>query len=132
MKVVIASSAKLQNEIKKWHQHFESKNFEVINAPKLIEPVLFLEVYPKHHIEFFQNITKCSLFFLLNETKNNIRGYIGAECFSELGFAINQNLLYNKGIKIYLLQMPSPEVSCYDEIELYLKLGWIEIYSEKC
>lgn len=56
-------------------------------------------------------------------------GYIGAETFSELTFGLAQNLIYNKNIELVILKMPSIDVQCYDEICLWLKLGWIKIYS---
>lgn len=123
-KVVIAGSAKLQKEIVKWKDYFKSKNYEVIDYPEPINEYTFLQDYPRIHTDFFDNITKTDIFFLMNEDKNGIAGYIGAESFNELGFALAQNLLYNKKIELYVMQMPSSEVKCYDEIKLWLDLYW--------
>jgi hypothetical protein len=61
----------------------------------------------------------------MNENKNGIVGYLGAESFAEMAFGVAQNLLYNKNIEILLLQLPGNKVQSYDEILLWMKLGWI-------
>ncbi len=66
----------------------------------------------------------------MNEDKNNIKGYLGAESFAEMCFGVVQNLIYNKNIEVMLLQMPERNVQSYDEIMLWLKLGWIKVYKE--
>lgn len=90
-----------------------------------------MKKYPIRHKEFFESITKTDILFIMNEDKNGITGYIGAESFAELAFGLTQNLLYNKNIELVILKMPSPEVQCYDEIYLWLKLGWIKLYKEE-
>lgn len=130
-KVVISGSAKLQKEIKKWIEFYEQKNYTILDYPKKIEETKFTEAYPKVHIDFFKNMTNTDVLFIMNEDKENKIGYIGAETFAELVFGISQNLIYNKNIKILILKMPSPEIACFDEIKLWLELGWIELYEEK-
>ena len=90
-----------------------------------------MKKYPIRHKEFFESITKTDILFIMNEDKNGITGYIGAESFAELAFGLTQNLLYNKNIELVILKMPSPGVQCYDEICLWLKLGWIKLYKEE-
>ena len=130
-KVVIVGSAKLQNNINYWKEKFSNNNYEILDYPKAIEKERFMELYPNVHKEFFENITKTDMLFIMNEDKNGITGYIGAESFAELAFGLTQNLLYNKNIELVILKMPSPEVQCYDEIYLWLKLGWIKLYKEE-
>ena len=130
-KVVITGSAKLQNEINKWIDIFRNNNFEVLDYPRDIEETKFMKEYPIRHKEFFESITKTDMLFIMNEDKNEINGYIGAESFAELAFGLSQNLLYNKNIELVILKMPSPEVQCYDEICLWMKLGWIKLYKEE-
>ena len=65
----------------------------------------------------------------MNEDKNGIKGYIGAESFAELCFGVVQNFIYNKNIEIIILQMPDEKVQSYQEIVLWLKLGWIKLYN---
>ena len=62
----------------------------------------------------------------MNEEKNNIPSYIGASSLAELHYAIMQNQLHNKNIDIYILNMPSKELSCYDEVKFFLDIGWIK------
>lgn len=131
LKVVIAGSAKLQENIKTWKRVFADKNYEVLDYPKAIEEEKFMQLYPNIHKDFFENITKTDILFIMNEDKNGKKGYIGAESYAELAFGLAQNLVYGKKIDLVILQMPSKEVQCYDEINLWLKLGWIRLYEEK-
>lgn len=87
-KAVIAGSTKLQKEIKKWVDYFENLNYEVLDYPKEIEKKVLIKIYPSRHIEFFKNITNTNILFVMNEDNNNIEGYIGAETFAELSFAL--------------------------------------------
>jgi len=130
-KVVIAGSAKLQQEIQNWRELFKNKDYEVLDYPKKIDETEFMELYPNVHKEFFENITKTDMLFIMNEDKNGKSGYIGAESFAELTFGLAQKLVYNKNIELVVLKMPSKDVQCYEEIDLWLKLGWISLYEKK-
>lgn len=130
-KVVIVGSAKLQNNINYWKEKFSNNNYEILDYPKAIEKGRFMELYPNVHKEFFENITKTDMLFIMNEDKNGKIGYIGAESFAELTFGLAQKLIYEKNIELVILKMPSKEVQCYEEIDLWLKLGWIRLYGEE-
>lgn len=130
-KVVVAGSAKLQNDINYWKQKFSDNNYEILDYPKAIEKEKFMELYPNVHKEFFENITKTDMLFIMNEDKNGKIGYIGAESFAELTFGLAQKLIYGKNIELVILKMPSKEIQCYEEINLWLKLGWIRLYGEE-
>ena len=126
MKIVIAGSAKLPTEIKQWVDYWNNQsNCEVLNFPQQIPSENFEKLYPGIHTNFFKDITNADILFIANEEKNNIPGYIGAETFAELSFGLTQKLINNKNIKLILAHLPSPEVQCYNEIVLWLKLGWI-------
>ena len=90
-----------------------------------------MEVYPAVHKIFFESITQADVLFLMNEDKNGKTGYIGAESFAELTFGLAQKLVYGKPIELIILKMPSKDVSCYEEIDLWRKLGWIRLYEEE-
>jgi hypothetical protein len=127
MKVVIAGSASLQDEIQKWVQYWDSqKDCLVLNYPKVIPQDNFEELYPEIHKTFFKDINEADILFIANEKKNGINGYLGAETFAELSFGLTQKLINNKNIKLILANMPAKEVACYDEIVLWKKLGWID------
>ncbi len=127
MKVVIAGSSKLQDEIKKWIEYWNNKEgYSVLDYPKAIPQDGFDSLYPDIHKDFFKNITESDILFVANGNKNGIDGYIGYETFAELGFALAQKLVNGKDIKLVLANMPSKEVGCYDEIVLWQKLGWID------
>lgn len=127
MKVVIAGSAKLPNEINQWVDYWNNQlDCEVINFPKQIPSENFEKLYPDVHTNFFKDITKANILFIANEEKNGICGYIGAETFAELGFGLAQKLVSGQDLKLILAHLPTPEVQSYNEIMLWLKLGWID------
>lgn len=130
-KVVISSSAKLQNNISYWKRKFSDNDYEVLDYPKTIKKGKFMEVYPSIHKEFFENIIKTDILFIMNEDRDGKIGYIGAESFAELTFGLAQKLIYGKNIELTILKMPSKDVQCYEEINLWLKLGWISLYEEE-
>ena len=121
----------MQDKITYWKNYFTNKNLEVIDYPKKINKKNLLKELPNLYSNFYKSIDNTDILFLVNVDKNNIKGYIGANIFSELNYALIQNLNNNKNIKIYLLQKPSKELFCYDEIMNYLELGWIKLYSEE-
>lgn len=129
--IVIAGSASLQDEISFWKKHWENHNFCVLNYPCAIEKENFLNKYPTVHKKFFEDIKNTDILFVMNENKKGIKGYIGAETFAEICFAVAENLIYKKNIKILLLQTPDKTIQSYDEISLWLELGWIELYKNK-
>ncbi len=90
-----------------------------------------MELYPNIHIEFLQNITKADMLFLMNEDKKGIQGYIGYETYAELLFGLSQKLIHQKNIELVIYKMPSTNVGCYEEINLWLKLGWITLWKEE-
>ena len=127
-KIVIASSARFQEEIEICKKYFANKGYNVINYPKKINPEN-TEEYRNIYQQFFESLVEADEVFILNEDKNGITGYIGAQVFAEMSFAIAQNTVYNANKKIYLLKMPSKEVSCYKEVKNFIKLGWIMIFN---
>jgi len=130
MKLVIAGSAKLQDEVNNWLDVFQKKGYEILDFPREIDEDNFLNLYPGIHVDFLDNVTKTDMFFLMNEDKNGVLGYIGYEGYAELLFALSQKLIYNKDIELVILKMPCTDVGCYEEIDLWLKLGWIKLYEE--
>lgn len=130
-KVVIAGSASLQKEIKGWIDWWEGNNFLVINYPESISEDRFISLYPKVHQKFFKDMSEADMVFVANEDKNGIEGYIGAETFAELTFAVAQNLVYGKNIEVILAKMPSEKIQSIDEIKLWLELGWIKLLDKE-
>ena len=87
MKVVIAGSTSLPENIKKWIEYWNSKDgYSVLDYPKAIPQDNFDNLYPDVHKNFFKNITEADILFIANGEKKGINGYIGAETFAELGF----------------------------------------------
>ena len=105
-KVVIAGSASLQEKVQFWKKYWEDKKCSVTDYPSPISEETFLEEYPQVHKDFFKNIIESDILFVMNEDKNDIQGYLGAESFAEMCFGVTQNLIHNKNIEVILLQMP--------------------------
>jgi hypothetical protein len=129
-KLVIAGSASLQDKVQDWKSFWEHEDFEVVAYPVPIPTETFIEDYPQVHNDFFRNLESADVLFVMNEDKNGIYGYLGAESFAEMAYAVAQNLLHDKKIEVVLRQMPDKSVQAYDEIVLWLKLGWIKLYNE--
>ena len=72
-KVVISGSKSLYVEAKYWKKKFEDMGYTVLNYPHECDGNLE-EAYKK----YFEDIKNCDIFFLMNERKGNIEGYIGA------------------------------------------------------
>jgi len=128
-KIVVSGSAKLPEKINYWVNYFNNKGYEVLDYPKNINKEEFLDLYSMRHKEFYQNIKKTDVLFIMNEDKNGIEGYIGPAVFAELSYGIIE-YLNDRDILLMLLKMPSKEVIGYEEINLWLKLGWIKIWEE--
>lgn len=127
-KVVIAGSASLQEKVDGWKQYWNTqKGYTVIKSVEAIDTAHFQELYPKVHKEFFRKLLNADILFVANEDKKGIEGYIGAEVFAELVFAMMQRLVGKQKITVILAKMPSPRVQSYEEIVLWLKLGWIRL-----
>lgn len=71
------------------------------------------------------------IYFLMNEEKNGIKGYIGASAIAELTYVVILNLIHNKNIEIYILNMSNEDVSSYDEVKFWLDMGWIKLFSKE-
>lgn len=128
--IVIAGSTSLEEENQHWKNHWEKEGCEILVWPHPIAPERLEQDYPDVHRHFFSSIETADLFFLMNADKKGIKGYIGAESFAELAYAVTRRLLHGQKIEILLLQMTSPQVQCHDEISLWLKLGWIKLYQQ--
>ena len=122
-KVVISGSLSVLEETVYWKKTFENLGYEVINYPHLLEDDI-----KKEYKKYYEDIKNCDVFFLMNERKGNIEGYIGASVFAELNYAIMTNIVENKNIKILMLDMPSMALFCYDEIIRWVDQGWVSFY----
>lgn len=67
----------------------------------------------------------------MNEEKKGIKGYIGTSAIAELTYVVILNLIHHKKIEIYILNMPSEEVSSYDEVKFWIDMGWIKLFDKE-
>lgn len=130
-KIVISGSSKLQDKVNFWLAYFKNKNYEILDYPKFIEEKNYEKELPKVYKDFYTALENTNVFFLMNEEKNGIKGYIGASAIAELTYVVILNLIHNKNIDIYILNMPSQQVSSYDEVKFWLDMGWIKLFDKE-
>lgn len=128
-KIVIAGSTKFEKEINKWIEYFKNQNYDVIAYPKKIDQSKEL-VYKDVYINFYKALDETDYLFIINEEKNGIKGYIGAQVYAEMSYIIVQNILQNKNKTIWILNEPSKKVASYNELINFIKLGWIKLFKE--
>lgn len=121
-KIVIAGSLKFCDEIKDIASILEKKNYKVLDYSKADG-----RDYKQVLKDFYLSIDKTDVLLVYNKEKNGIDGYIGSSCFSEINHAILNNLLYDKDIKIYLLNDIDKNNTCYDEIKYYIDNDMINV-----
>ena len=126
-KIIIAGSATFNKEALELKQDLENRNYYVIDYPKKINDDIELE-YKEAYETFYDNLSKTDDLLLLNLDKKGIEGYIGYESFAELSNLVVKKIQINNDHKIYIYKMPSKEVGCYDEINHFIELGYIELY----
>ena len=129
--VVISGSASLQDKIQKWFSYWESSGYSMLDYPKPIEANNFSEVYPSVHSEFYKNLSKTDLHFIANEEKKGIKGYIRPGVFAEIAYRVGLNLVNKETVPIILAHTPSKDVYFYNDLNLWLSLGWIQLLDNK-
>ena len=130
-KIVISGSSKLQDKVEYWISYFKNLNYEILDYPKYTEPSEYEKTLPKIYKNFYTALENTDVYFLMNEEKNGIKGYIGSSSIAELTYVVILNLIHNKNIEIYILNMPSKEVSSYDEVKFWLNMGWIKLFDKQ-
>lgn len=128
-KIVLSGSASLQKELNELMDKLKNE-YVILDWPKPLSENDFKQAYPKVFADFVQNITKTDILLIVNADKKGVCGYIGAAAFAELCFGLSQKVVYGKNIELYILKMPEKSVQCYDEIRLWLDLGWIKIWNK--
>lgn len=131
-KLIIAGSSKLQERAAYWQGYFEGRGYEIIDYPAPVHGDPNTNEYAENLVDiyhsYYQNLDRADVFFLMNEDQNGYGGYIGPSAFSEVAYAVIANLNHGKKIKIYILQEPSEDQPCSDEIRFWLSQGWIKVY----
>lgn len=151
-KLVISGSAKLHERALYWRGYFEGRGYEVIDWPApvsdeeetLDEPQAapglslgrwlksgdadYAERLKKVYQRFYKNLDQADVLFVMNEDKNGIEGYIGPCVFAELTYVLMANMNRGHQTEIQLLQMPSKEQGCYEEVKFWLDQKMIKLY----
>ena len=124
---MISGSSQFHIEAQELKMELEKQGYCVIDYTKKLENNSELE-YKNFYETFFYNLNKTDDLIVLNKDKKGIKGYIGYNTFAELSFLVVRKIQNNSDHKIYLYKMPSKEVGCYDEINHFIKLGYIELF----
>ena len=151
-KLIIAGSSKLHERALYWRGYFEGRGYEVIDWPSpvstedetldepQIEPGLsrgrwlsssdsdYATLLTKIYKRFYKNLDQTDVFFLMNEDKDGIEGYVGASAIAELTYVVTGNLNRGRKTEIYINKLPSRSQNCYDEIKFWLDQRWIHIF----
>lgn len=151
-KLVISGSSKLHERALYWRGYFEGRGYDVIDWPApvsleeetLDEPQTapglslgrwlkpgdsdYAERLTNLYKRFYKNLDQADTFFLMNEDKDGIEGYIGASAIAELTYVVIGNLNRGKKTEIYILKLPSKSQNCYDEVKFWLDQNWLKIY----
>lgn len=151
-KLVISGSSKLYERALYWRGYFEGRGYEVIDWPRPIfeneDPLAetppapglplgrlirqgeatYADRLTKVYQQYYKHLDQTDTFFLMNEDKNGIEGYIGPGAIAELTYAVIGNLNRGRKVDIQILQMPSKDQNCYDEVKFWLDQDWIKIY----
>ena len=126
-KLVIAGSVKFEKEIKKWIEYFKEHNYDVIKYPRKINQSNELR-YKDVYIDFYKALEEADCLFVLNEENNGIKGYVGPQVYAEISYVMVQNILQDRNKTIWLLNEPSKDVASYNELNNFIKLGWIKLF----
>lgn len=131
-KIIISGSSKLVGEVKYWVNYFKERGYEILDYPKYVSESKssknYEEQMAKIYYEYYCSLEKTDIYFLMNEEKNGIEGYIGSSAISELTYVVVQNLIHSKNVDIYILKEPSKELGCYEEVKFWLDKGWIKLW----
>lgn len=131
-KIVIAGSASLKDGNERWIEYWKlQEDYIITDYPQQIAQDRFLDEYPAVFQNFFSHLKDADILFVANEEKKEIPGYIGAEVFGEIVFAVALNKTGDRKIEVILANMPSEQIQAYEEIQLWLGLGWIKLLSRQ-
>ena len=128
-KIILAGSSKFIDKIEYYKKYFSNNGYTVLACPKKIDQTN-INIYDNTYKLFFKALNETDEIFVVNEEKNGIKGYVGAETFAELSFVLANNILKNEKRKIYLLNEPDEKNNCFYELNAFIKLGYIEIWNK--
>ncbi len=113
-----------------WEHFWKSHGYSVTASPQEISREKYYEEYSAIHTGFYLALDDADIIFVMNEDKNGISGYIGAETFAELAYVVANGLLGKRQEQVMLLKMPGSHVQSYEEINLWHQLGWIQLFDD--
>ncbi len=119
----------MNGAMKKWARYWNEQNYSVLNWPTHIQKKNFYKEWPKVHQKFYTSLQKADIHFIANEDKGEQKAYVGNGTFAEIAFSVGLNLTRKKKIRVILAQEPDKAGVFYDDLNRWLKLGWLEVLS---
>ncbi len=123
--IVIGGAAAFYKEIAEFARIFDKLGYKVLayTKPPLKEP---LKEYPSVHGAFIKALLNSDVYFVVNLTKDGVSGYIGAGVFGEILLSVSHSLVSKRKIRVVVYNYPHSKCG-QDELELWMKLGWVRI-----
>ncbi len=129
-KIVIAGSSKLYEQIAYWRGYFEGRGYEVLDYPQPTPEENYAVELTKTYQNYYRHLDETDAFFLMNEDRGGVTGYIGPSAISELTYTVISNLNHDKHIDISILKMPSLKQNCYAEVKFWVDQGWVKVFEK--
>lgn len=125
MKIVLCSSKKFISKVFEVSEKLQKMGFETVIPQEFINDMQKKEASLKHFSEIDKD--DVSALLIINENKNGISNYIGANSFAELAFG------FYKGKQVYLLndifEPYSEELIAWEVIPLHGDLKKIKKFT---
>lgn len=127
-KFVLSGSVKMASEIEKWRGYWQAQSeVQILDFPSAISPEGFLQEYSKVFREYFSHLDETHVLFVVNGEKDGIKGYIGAGMLSEIAYVVSR-IARGEKQEVILAHPPAFQLFCSDEIDLWIKLGWVRVF----
>ncbi len=128
-KVVLSASVKMEEEIAQWLAYWNAQSdVVVIDYPERIAMEDFLQEYRNVFCAYFDHLDEADVLFVVNGTKEGVKGYIGAGMFSEIAYVVSQ-IARGTQKYVFLAHPPAAGLFCSDELDLWMQLGWVKVFA---
>lgn len=130
-KLVLSGSVKMASEIEEWRGYWQSQSaIQILDYPLAISSEGFLQEYSQVFQKYFSHLDETDMLFVVNGEKNGVKGYIGAGMFSEIAYVVSR-IARGEKQEVILANSPASQLFCSDEIDLWIRLGWVRIFVAK-
>lgn len=121
----------MASEIEEWRGYWQSQSaIQILDYPLAISSEGFLQEYSQVFQKYFSHLDETDMLFVVNGEKNGVKGYIGAGMFSEIAYVVSR-IARGEKQEVILANSPASQLFCSDEIDLWIRLGWVRIFVAK-